>query len=242
MGGRNVANWRPLCAIRFPYAFVNGTQPSWLGGNLVLNENNMIPDSVEIIKELGKGKSGISYLAKYMNSEVIFKEMHNEIVSYYKFEKPKIELELAAYEVLKKQNINIPELLEYDEHNGYLIKEYIEGNTITESIIKSKLSDDIMLLALKWEEVLKNEDINIDYYPSNFVLKNDELYYIDYEYNKYSDEWNFRNWGLYYWLNGNGFKSFLETMDSRFINYEGTGIPIKNGELYKERERILKMI
>ena len=202
----------------------------------------MIPNSITIINKLGKGKSGISYLAKYNNDKVIFKEMHDEEVPYYKFEKPKIELELFAYEVLKKQKINIPQLFAYYENDKYLIKEYIEGDTITEKIIKSKLSDDIIIIALKWEHELKANGINIDYYPSNFVLKNDELYYIDYEYNKYSDEWNFRNWGLYYWLNGNGFKSSLETNDSKYISYEGTGIPIKNDEIIKERERILMII
>lgn len=35
--------------------------------------------------------------------------------------------------------------------------------------------------------------INIDYFPTNFIVQNDELYYIDYECNEYSGEWNFEN-------------------------------------------------
>jgi hypothetical protein len=41
--------------------------------------------------------------------------------------------------------------------------------------------------------------INIDYFPTNFIVQNDELYYIDYECNEYSGEWNFENWGIKYW-------------------------------------------
>jgi len=40
---------------------------------------------------------------------------------------------------------------------------------------------------------------NIDYFPTNFVLQNNELYYIDYECNEYMEEWNFENWGIKYW-------------------------------------------
>lgn len=41
--------------------------------------------------------------------------------------------------------------------------------------------------------------INIDYFPTNFVVQNGELFYIDYECNDYMDEWNFENWGIKYW-------------------------------------------
>lgn len=37
---------------------------------------------------------------------------------------------------------------------------------------------------------------NIDYFPTNFVLQNGEIYYIDFEGNDYMDEWNFENWGV----------------------------------------------
>ena len=42
-------------------------------------------------------------------------------------------------------------------------------------------------------------NINIDYFPTNFVLQNEVLYYIDYECNDYIDEWSFEKWGIKYW-------------------------------------------
>ena len=44
-----------------------------------------------------------------------------------------------------------------------------------------------------------SHNLNIDYYPSNFVINDGLLYYIDYECNEYMDEWSFFNWGIKYW-------------------------------------------
>ena len=40
---------------------------------------------------------------------------------------------------------------------------------------------------------------NIDYFPTNFVVRDSEIYYVDYECNDYMEEWNFENWGVKYW-------------------------------------------
>jgi hypothetical protein len=47
--------------------------------------------------------------------------------------------------------------------------------------------------------LLYSNGLNIDYYPTNFVVEQDRLYYVDYECNPYSDQWNFENWGKQYW-------------------------------------------
>ena len=54
--------------------------------------------------------------------------------------------------------------------------------------------------------------INIDYFPTNFVVYQDKLYYIDYECNNYMEEWNFENWGIKYWSKT---KEFLEYLDQQ---------------------------
>lgn len=36
-------------------------------------------------------------------------------------------------------------------------------------------------------------------FPTNFVIQNDEIYYIDFEWNDYIKEWNFENWSIKYW-------------------------------------------
>ena len=41
--------------------------------------------------------------------------------------------------------------------------------------------------------------LNIDYFPTNFVIRSDGLWYIDYECNAYKPEWDFEHWGVRYW-------------------------------------------
>ena len=41
--------------------------------------------------------------------------------------------------------------------------------------------------------------LNIDYFPTNFIVQDDLIFYIDYECNNYMEEWNFENWGIKYW-------------------------------------------
>ena len=48
-------------------------------------------------------------------------------------------------------------------------------------------------------ERLYAANLNIDYYPTNFVAQEGLLYYIDFECNPYMEQWNFENWGCKYW-------------------------------------------
>ena len=41
--------------------------------------------------------------------------------------------------------------------------------------------------------------LNIDYYPTNFVVREGTLFYIDYECNSYMEQWDFEHWGIQYW-------------------------------------------
>ena len=58
-------------------------------------------------------------------------------------------------------------------------------------------------------QMVYSAGLNIDYFPTNFVVANGAIVYIDYECNLYMDEWNFENWGIKYWSKT---KEFLEYM------------------------------
>lgn len=51
---------------------------------------------------------------------------------------------------------------------------------------------------------------NIDYFPTNFILQNGILYYIDYECNDYMEQWNIENWGFRYWSKTKEFLQYAE--------------------------------
>ena len=55
----------------------------------------------------------------------------------------------------------------------------------------------------------KAAGLNIDYFPTNFVVHQDQIWYVDYECNEYSEEWNFENWGIQYWHRSEAFEAYL---------------------------------
>ncbi|MDP4176152.1 MAG: hypothetical protein Q8933_19385 [Bacteroidota bacterium] len=166
------------------------------------------PDNISIIKPLGKGKSGYSYLAEMENRLVVYKLMHNEPCPYYSFKDNKVKLEVKAYEILKQIGIRIPRLISYDEDKAYLIKEYIEGKNGIEWLAFEAMDEEIISELFEMSFRLKGNKLNIDYFPPNFVIGQDGLYYIDYEVNPYDERWSLEKWGLYFWANRKGMAEY----------------------------------
>ena len=82
-----------------------------------------------ILKLLGKGKGGYSYLAKRDDIPVVLKQIHPEPCDYYTFGN-KIEAECRDYQRLKEASIRIPQMLAVDMDAERIVKEYIEGDTV----------------------------------------------------------------------------------------------------------------
>lgn len=189
--------------------------------------------NLKIQKFIGKGKSGHSYLAvDESGKKYVVKKIHHEPCPSYQFD-DKFEAEIRAYNRLKEL-IKIPEMFFYSREDEVIVKEYIEGVVLSELIALDGINQNHINLVTDMTKSLYPEKINIDFFPSNFVVSGDEMYYIDYELNGYMDEWNFENWGIYFLANPKGMKKFLETgaVDEMLITAE-SGKPIKDG--FEER-------
>lgn len=151
-----------------------------------------------IHKLLGKGKGGYSYLAKCGGNFVVIKKIHHEPCAYYNFG-DKMQAELNDYQKLCQIGIPMPKLLDYDLEQEIIVKQYIDGKTVYEMVIANNLPQTCVEQVQQMCQRLYINNTNIDYFPTNFVLCDDILYYIDYECNNYMDEWNFENWGIKYW-------------------------------------------
>ncbi len=152
----------------------------------------------KIIRLLGKGKGGYSYLASCQNELYVLKQIHHEPCSYYQFG-DKLQSELNDYKRLRKIGIPMPELIDYDVKNERILKEYIDGNTIFDLILQNNMEVEYVEQIKSMCRILYAENTNIDYFPTNFVANNKNLYYVDFECNNYMEEWNFENWGIKYW-------------------------------------------
>ena len=165
----------------------------------------------KIIKLLGHGKGGYSYLVTDGNNEYVLKQIHHEPCDYYNFGN-KIESEINDYKRLKKIGISMPEMIDVDLKNERILKEYINGDTIFEYVARNEVKEDYITQIKNMCRILYAANTNIDYFPTNFVVQDDKLYYIDYECNDYMEEWNFENWGIKYWSLT---KEFLEYINSK---------------------------
>lgn len=162
-----------------------------------------------IIRLLGHGKGGYSYLAEKDGKQYVLKQIHHEPCDYYQFGN-KLEAEKHDYEILKSTGIRIPKLYEVDEKEERILKEYIEGPTVLELVVTNRMKDDYLEQIRQMCDVLYPRALNIDYFPTNFVLQNELLYYIDYECNAYMEKWNFENWGSKYWAQTPQLQEYLE--------------------------------
>ena len=77
--------------------------------------------------------------------------------------------------------------------------ETIDGDTIYQLVLEDKMKTDYIEQLHKMCALLYDANTNIDYFPTNFVVHNEEIYYVDFECNDYMEEWNFENWGVKYW-------------------------------------------
>lgn len=152
----------------------------------------------EILTLLGKGKGGYSYLCERDGQKFVLKQIHHEPCDYYTFGN-KLESELRDYETLSRVGINMPRLLDVDVENERILKEFIDGETVMSLVERGVDCSEYIEEARKMCALLYPTGLNIDYYPTNFIPQGGVLYYVDYECNAYSDEWNFENWGIKYW-------------------------------------------
>lgn len=151
-----------------------------------------------VLRLLGKGKGGYSYLVEKDGEQYVLKQIHHEPCDYYQFG-DKLHSELQDYEQLRAVGIRMPRLLEVDTVQERILKEYIEGDTVLELVAQDRLPEESISQLHQMCAALYSAELNIDYFPTNFVLQQGVLYYVDYECNPYDEKWDFEHWGCRYW-------------------------------------------
>ena len=93
-----------------------------------------------VIRLLGKGKGGYSYLVERNEQLYVLKQIHHEPCSYYTFG-DKLQSELNDYARLRAAGVPVPELLDADRENERILKQYIPGETVDRLILQDALPD-----------------------------------------------------------------------------------------------------
>lgn len=162
-----------------------------------------------ILRLLGKGKGGYSYLASDGTREYVLKQIHHEPCNYYQFG-DKLQAELHDYRRLQSAGIRIPALLDADVPQERILKEYISGDTIYDYVRRDEMRPAYLEQVREMCRLLYPAGLNIDYFPTNFVVREGLLYYIDFECNDYQEQWDFEHWGVKYWSRTPEFLQYLQ--------------------------------
>ena len=173
------------------------------------NEMTVCGETYRIIRLLGHGKGGYSYLAEKDGRQTVLKQIHHEPCDYYHFGN-KIEAERRDYERLRQAGIRIPEMIAIDEEAERVVKEYIAGETIFDLVKDGKSADPYLEQVRGMAAKARSAGLNIDYFPTNFVIRDGLIWYVDYECNEYMEEWNFENWGIKYWSRTPEFEEYVK--------------------------------
>ena len=203
----------------------------------------------QLVRELGRGKSAISYLYRRAGGPEAQSALPVEVVlkRYCSTQKQTIpfaqalEFELCSYQRLQQAAILHPRLLGYSVEAYCLVKEYIAGELIIDLLVEEGLDDRHFRPIFVMAEQLQRAGWHIDYYPANFVLNERGLFYIDYEAHPYLAEWDFAHWGIFYWLNREGIRRFRETGDPIHINKPGQPKPW-DAPFAAQRESLLRRL
>ena len=91
----------------------------------------------EVLRFLGKGKGGYSYLVTDGVGQYTLKKIHHEPCDYYTFG-DKLGSELRDYERLRAVGIPMPELLAVDREQELILKDFIDGDSIYEKVLRVK--------------------------------------------------------------------------------------------------------
>ena len=151
-----------------------------------------------LVRLLGRGKAGYSYLAEKDGQRYVLKQIHHEPCDYYTFGN-KIEAERSDYARLLETGIRIPRMLDIDIPNERILKEYVDGPTIYDLVKQDAMQDAYLEQVREMAAQAYSKGLNIDFFPTNFIVQDGLLYYIVYECNAYMEQWNFENWGVRYW-------------------------------------------
>lgn len=164
--------------------------------------------TVAVRRLLGKGKGGYSYLVTDGVGEYVLKQIHHEPCDYYTFG-DKLQSELRDYEKLRRLGIPIPNLLAVDVENERILKEYIAGETVFDLVLQNAVEPEHLAQMRAMCALLYPANTNIDYFPTNFVVRNGKLWYIDFECNDYMEQWDFEHWGVKYWSKTPEFSDYV---------------------------------
>lgn len=145
----------------------------------------------EIVSLLKEDVTHKTYLTKYKDRNFVIKTF-SSFMTYSEM--------LSQYLQLKKYGIKMPKLIKKDKKYLNLVFEYIPGENMLQVVSKNDVDEKTLDQLFNMYRFARFSKIDIDYMPENFVLYNNELYYMSYFYGPSNSQKNLENYGIRYWI------------------------------------------
>ena len=113
------------------------------------------------------------------------------------------------YQIIRLSNPNTKLQIASESTKYKLLKDIILSAK-GKGLIRASASEDYLEQLKEMTDKAKAAGLNIDYFPTNFIVNNDTLWYIDYECNDYMEEWDLEHWGIKYWSDTEEFRKYLK--------------------------------
>ena len=155
----------------------------------------------DVLRLLGKGNGGYSFLVRSQTHPpvlYVLKQIHYGPYDYYQYD-DKMQAEIRDYRKLRELGVKLPAMLDIGLGHDRILKEYVDGPTIYELVLADQMQDDYLEQIRRLAKRLAAKRLNINYFPTNFVVEDGVVHYIDFECKPYKDTWDFENWGVKYW-------------------------------------------
>ena len=140
-----------------------------------------------------------------LKEDELFKSYKCEYKSETKFvkvfsDKPAFLADQANYKALKKCGIKMPKLQKVDKNSLILVYEFIEEETAFDALLKHDLEDVYFDKLFEMYRFARFSKIELDYFPTNFVIHKGELYYLSHFFSEQNKDKNLENFGIFYWF------------------------------------------
>lgn len=110
--------------------------------------------------------------------------------------------DIEDYRRLCELGIRVPGMMDVDIERERILKEYIQGPSVYELVMADQMQPEYVEQARTMAGQLRRHHIDIDWFPSNFVVNDGKLFYVDYHCHDYDETRDFERVGLPYWSKG----------------------------------------
>lgn len=168
-----------------------------------------------------------SYHATYKNKDFFIKKYDPNSKEFEHF--------LNTHRLLMHSGVNVAKIYKIDKKSGFVVEQYLKGETIESLIIKGPLDESIyeQVFAMNW--YAKNSRMRLDFSIDKWILVNNKLYYLSYKNEVYEKKKDFTQVEVYLWFYTKNLVQYLKKK----------GLPIDENRLKGEYDttlEILKMI